>query len=374
MLHWPTALAINPIDDTLHILDNNMVLKVTKENTVIVVAGRPLHCPPKDVEMYTLLDEQTTSQMADQAILMSPQHLAFGVSSHLYIVESDNKRINRVRVVNPDGTIEHYMGGEPKCDCRDADCSCFDPKEVLARSILLDAPTAITVTPDGVLHVSDMGNVRVYSVIAGLPKQNNYGNYDIIYPQNQEVYTFNRFGQHIHTKDITTGIYVYNFTYNVNSFYGKLVQVQDHKRQTLKIRRDYTAQAKEIIAPVGNVCKLQLDNMGQLETFETGDGGWTRFTYTSGTGLLDTKETSEKHTYLYNYDENGRLASVVLPTGEMTEVLTDVDASGALTHLSTGGADSVSMATNGNLLTIVHGKWFLVSLTTSQNTKNLVSI
>ena len=44
-LHWPTSLSINPLDDTLHVLDNHSVLKVTMEKTIVVVAGRPLHCP-----------------------------------------------------------------------------------------------------------------------------------------------------------------------------------------------------------------------------------------------------------------------------------------------------------------------------------------
>ncbi len=41
----------------------------------------------------------------------------------------------------------------------------------------------------------------------------------------QELYVFNRYGQHVATKNIITDQYVYNFTYNVNSYYGKLVKV-----------------------------------------------------------------------------------------------------------------------------------------------------
>lgn len=46
-LGWPTSIAFSPVDGTLHILDKttNLVLKVTPENKVAIVAGRPSHCP-----------------------------------------------------------------------------------------------------------------------------------------------------------------------------------------------------------------------------------------------------------------------------------------------------------------------------------------
>ena len=43
-LNWPTDIAINPLDDTLHFIDDDMVLQMTKDGRVKMVAGRPLHC------------------------------------------------------------------------------------------------------------------------------------------------------------------------------------------------------------------------------------------------------------------------------------------------------------------------------------------
>jgi hypothetical protein len=40
-LQWPTDLAIDPLDDTLHILDKN-VIKMTKDDKLITIAGRPI--------------------------------------------------------------------------------------------------------------------------------------------------------------------------------------------------------------------------------------------------------------------------------------------------------------------------------------------
>ena len=51
----------------------------------------------------------------------------------------------------------------------------------------------------------------------------------------QELYVFNRYGQHVATKNIITDQYVYNFTYNVNSYYGKLVKVYIKIKFSLEI-------------------------------------------------------------------------------------------------------------------------------------------
>ena len=41
---WPTQVALNPVDNTLHWIDNNVVLKVTPSQHVQVAAGQPQHC------------------------------------------------------------------------------------------------------------------------------------------------------------------------------------------------------------------------------------------------------------------------------------------------------------------------------------------
>ena len=264
---------------------------------------------------------------------------------------------NQIREVSTDGTINHYVGAKSKCNCQESDCKCYEPREVLATKILLHSPTAITVTPDNVLHVTDMGNLRIYSIVATLPEPDRFGKYEVLYPQTQEKYIFNRYGQHVSTKNIITDQFVYNFTYNVNSYYGKLVKVVDNNNNELNIKRDYTTQAKEITPPGGQKCKFRMDNMGQLHQFIAADNSSTKFRYISNTGLLETKETSEGHTFVYEYDTNGRLSSVSQPTGEHTSLSTDVDASGAIARLRTDSTQQTALATNGNMLSVLHGKW-----------------
>ena len=93
--------------------------------------------------------------------------------------------------------------------------------------MVLSNPTAVTITPDGSVHIADMGNLRVHSVVASTPLSDG-GGYELLYPQSNELYVFNRYGHHVSTKDIVTGRTKYNFTYSVNSYYGRLMKVCVH--------------------------------------------------------------------------------------------------------------------------------------------------
>lgn len=84
-LNWPSELAISPLDGTLHFIDDNVVLKLTSDKRLTVVAGRPLHCPPP----------HRATDLATDATLMDPQSLAFAPNGDLYIAESDSQRVNR---------------------------------------------------------------------------------------------------------------------------------------------------------------------------------------------------------------------------------------------------------------------------------------
>jgi len=170
-LHWPLSLAVSPIDNTLHILDNNVVLKVTADSKVLVVAGRLLHCPLRQADsglVFSAADDVdcVSGCPAVDAVLHSPQHLAFAPDGQLYVVES-GADVSRVRSVDTDGLIRAYVGSDASgevpqsadCDCRGrpSPCTCYDDREQLATRMKLATPTAVTVTPDDVVHVADMG-------------------------------------------------------------------------------------------------------------------------------------------------------------------------------------------------------------------------
>lgn len=99
-LRWPTDLAINPLDNSLHIVDDHMILQLTPDGRVKVVAGRPLHCPSRGHD----------SELATRATLVMPQSIAFAPSGDLYVAESDSQRINRVRVIGECSPVSRRIG------------------------------------------------------------------------------------------------------------------------------------------------------------------------------------------------------------------------------------------------------------------------
>lgn len=364
-LKWPTALAIDPLDDTLHILDQNIVLKLTKDYKLVAVAGRPAYCPPRLTSFLptgVLSDDDQASSVADQVTLVSPESITFGPHGDFYIVESDVHHINRVRVVTTDGLIHHFAGAKSKCDCQKSICQCYNPKEVLAAQALFSTPTSITVTPDSVMHLADMGNLRVFSIVSELPKPNAQRQYEVVSPETEEIYVFNHFGQHRHTTSIMTSQYMYNFTYHVNSYYGKLTSVVDAAGNTVTVKRHYDTQTKEIVTPSGQSCQLIMDNMRRLYQFKAPNNETATFTYMASSGLLESKHTSDGKTYTYKYDDMGRLLKISLPTGEITQLQTDVNTTGSIVHVTTDSSDVVAMATYGSVQSVMHGKLLATSI------------
>ncbi|GFR86630.1 teneurin-m-like isoform X2 [Elysia marginata] len=363
-LKWPKSLAINPLDDSLHILDDNIVFKLTDDFKLVIVAGRPKHCPKNSgssLPTGVLTDDEQASSEADQVVLNSAVNIAFGPHGDLYIVESDKNHINRVRVVTSNGRIHHFAGAKSKCNCQSDKCSCFNPDEALAAQALFSDPTSVTVTPDGVVHLSDMGNLRVFSVVSELPSLKD-GHYNVVAPETQELYIFNMYGQHRHTVNINTGQYVYNFTYNVFSSYGKLQSISDSANNVIQVDRQ-SSRSLDIVSPSGQSCKLEMDERGRLQKFKSSVGNVeTRFSYTVSTGLLKWKEDSWGQTYLYSYDETGRLLNVRQPTGQVTSLTTDINTSGSIVRMATGSRHVSAMATYGSVQSVLHGKCLLIYL------------
>lgn len=162
-LRWPTEIAINPLDGALHIIDDHMIVRLTSDGRMKIVAGKPLHCPASSTS--------DAVDLATQAGLVMPQSLAFGPNGDLYVAESDSQRINRVRRIGTDGRIITVAGAESKCNCLDAGCNCFDEERHLATASRFNTISAIAVAPDGVLHICDQANYRLRAVTSSLPAE-----------------------------------------------------------------------------------------------------------------------------------------------------------------------------------------------------------
>lgn len=101
-LQWPTGLALSPLDGSLHFIDDRLVLKLTSDMKIRVVAGSPLHC-----NINTSGSEKNKSS---ENVLGTVLAISFAPTGELYIADSDSRRINSIRVVNPSGIIKPFAG------------------------------------------------------------------------------------------------------------------------------------------------------------------------------------------------------------------------------------------------------------------------
>jgi len=169
-LRWPTALAVSPLDNRLHILDNGLVLKLTRDNHVIIVAGISPLCPSTNTSGMSTDDFSSTA--AVDSVLEHVENLAFSPDGDLFLVESDGEGINRVRFVDSAGRLHHYAGTQCPCPpTSPAPCPC----SVGVGSAVLGVPSAVALTPDGVVHVADAGMACILSAVGAEPTVDRYG-------------------------------------------------------------------------------------------------------------------------------------------------------------------------------------------------------
>ncbi|XP_026326589.1 teneurin-m isoform X4 [Hyposmocoma kahamanoa] len=339
-LRWPTELAINPLDNSLHIIDDHMILQMAPDGRVKVIAGRPLHCP-SPMSGYD-------TELATYATLVMPQSIAFGAAGDLYVAESDSQRINRVRLITTDGKISLYAGAESKCNCLERGCDCFEADHFLASNSKFNTISAVIVSPDGIVHIADQANYRIRSVMASIPDASGAREYEIYSPDTQEIYIFNRFGQHIMTKNILTGENNYVFTYTVNTSNGKLSTVTDAAGNKVFLLRDYSSLVNSIENTKGQKCRLKMSRMRMLQELRTPDNFNMTFDYYGTTGLLKAKYDSTGRSYIYKYDEFGRLTSAVTPTGRIINLTFDLSVKGATVLVSENNRKPVSILIKGS--------------------------
>ncbi|KAL0272982.1 UNVERIFIED_CONTAM: hypothetical protein PYX00_005770 [Menopon gallinae] len=216
--------------------------------------------------------------------------------------------------------------------------------------------SSVTVTPDGTVHIADQANYRIRSVAAIIPDANSKREYEIFSPDTQELYIFNRFGQHVATKNILTGETSYLFTYNVNTSNGKLSTVTDAAGNKVFLLRDYSSQVNSIENTKGQKCRLRMTRMKMLRELSTPDNYNVTFDYHGPSGLLKAKHDSTGRGYVYNYDEFGRLTSSVMPTGRIINLAFDLSLKGATVKATQGERKPISMLIKGASVATKYGE------------------
>ncbi|KAG2465627.1 TEN3 protein, partial [Polypterus senegalus] len=336
-LEWPTDLAINPMDNSIYVLDNNVVLQITENRQVRIAAGRPMHCQVPGIE-YAM------GKRAVQTTLESATAIAVSYSGVLYIAETDEKKINRIRQVTTDGEISLLAGIPSDCDCKnDANCDCYQTGDGYAKDAKLNIPSSLVVSPDGTLYIADQGNIRIRAVLKNKPLLNSMNFYEVASPADQELYIFDINGTHQYTMNLVTGDYMYNFSYSNDN---DITAVTDSNGNTLRIRRDPNRMPVRIVSPDNQVIWLTIGTNGGLKSLSAPVEDLVWFTYHGSSGLLATKTTEIGWTTFFDYDSEGRLTNVTFPTGVVTNLHGDMDKAITVDVETSGREEDVSITTN----------------------------
>ncbi|XP_072518552.1 teneurin-2 isoform X4 [Salminus brasiliensis] len=339
-LEWPTDLAVNPMDNSLYVLENNVVLRITENHQVSIVAGRPMHCQVPGID-YSL------SKLAIHSALESATAISISHTGVLYIAETDEKRINRVRHVSASGEISLLAGAASECDCKnDVNCNCFSGDEGYAADAGLNSPASLAVSPDGTLYIADLNNIRVRAVRRNQPNATASaaaGRYEVGSSLEQELYLFSEDGLHRQTVSLVTGLPLYNFSYGMD---GELASVTDNSNNTLKIRREAGGSVRLVLLPENQVVTLGMDAAGSLRSVSALNQEVAVLSYAGNSELLASKADETGWTNFYEYDSEGRLTNVSYPTGVVTSLRREMEQSINIDMESSNRDDDVTVITN----------------------------
>ncbi|XP_061736852.1 teneurin-3 isoform X2 [Nerophis ophidion] len=341
-LEWPTDLAISPMDNSIYVLDNNVVLQITENRQVRIVAGRPMHCQVPGIE-YTI------GKRAIQTMLEGATAIALSYNGILYIAETDEKKIHRIRQVSTDGEMTYLAGAPSDCDCKnDANCDCYQSGDGYAKDARLNCPSSLVVSSDGTLYVADLGNIRIRAIRRNQPPTGSLASgpssYEVASPASQELYVFDLNGTHQFTVSLVTGDYKYNFSYSNEE---DLTAVTDSNGNTLRIRRDTNRMPVRLVAPDNQVIWLTIGTNGGLKSLTAQGQELVLFSYHGNSGLLATKSIQIGWTTFYDYDNEGRLTNITFPTGVVTNLHGDMSSGAVAVDIETSGRDEdVSITTN----------------------------
>lgn len=273
---------------------------------VKVVAGIPLHCHKED----------NITRLNNENVLGTVLAIAFSPLGDLYIAEADTHKVNYVRVIDSAGKITHFAGKIQDKDRINCDCSsnsttvspsrsthepvgpCLCPsvdeltsnaETLLSSNSKFQAISALAVSPDGVLHVADQGSLHILALQHYLPQHDENGEFRIPFPPSGEVYVFNRYGQHVATRDLASDKTRYSFLYSKNTSFGKLSTVTDSSGNKIQFLRDYSNMVSSIENTQDHKSELKISGVGYLVKLSERGRSEIELDYDMNSGLLTSR-------------------------------------------------------------------------------------
>uniref|UniRef100_A0A6I8NE21 Teneurin-1 n=1 Tax=Ornithorhynchus anatinus TaxID=9258 RepID=A0A6I8NE21_ORNAN len=344
-LEWPTDLTVNPMDNSLYVLDNNIVLQISENRRVRIIAGRPIHCQVPGIDHFLV------SKVAVHSTLESARAIGVSHSGVLYIAETDERKINRIQQVTTNGEISVVAGAPTDCDCKiDPNCDCFSGDGGYAKDAKLKAPSSLAVSPEGTLYVADLGNIRIRAVSRNRPHLSDSNMYEIASPADQELYQFTPNGTHLHTLNLITRDYMYNFSYTAE---GDLEAITSGNGNLVHIHRGTSGTPLWLAVPGGQAYWLVISSNGVLKKITVQNYNLALMTYPGNTGLLATKSNENGWTTVYEYDPEGHLTNATFPTGEVSSFHRDMEKLSRV-ELATSNRENVITSTNFSATSTVY--------------------
>uniref|UniRef100_H3BX35 Teneurin-4 n=1 Tax=Tetraodon nigroviridis TaxID=99883 RepID=H3BX35_TETNG len=320
-LEWPTDLAVSPLDNSLYVLDNNVVLQISENHQVRIVAGRPIHCQVPGIDHFIM------SKVAIHATLESANALAVSHTGILYIAESDEKKINRVRQVSTNGEIFLVAGAPSGCDCN-------VPRENMLNGYhskrLSDAVFNLSRSPSPVFELESVAFLKVRSVEQVINYY--YELHLFVVPAKKErVFSF-----HINGSELTVNVFTHE----------AICTVSINTLATLILAEGLNCNGVHVVWSIHSLPFWNIGSQKYLRVFCAEE--IIRFFFSSGSFVMCVSfNISLMLTSCYKvYDSYGRLTNVTYPTGQVSSYRTDADSS---VRIQTEGSNKENITVTTNL-------------------------
>lgn len=176
-------------------------------------------------------------------------------------------------------------------------------------------PTDVEVTPDGSLLITDEANAVIRKVSPPLP---GFTGADILIPSEDglQLYHFDSTGRHLATLSTLTAARLFDFEYDAA---GRLSNVSDAFGNTTRIQRTASGSPTAITSPYGQTTGLRTDAARLLSEVRDPAGGIRTFSY-SDDGLLESETHPSGHRHQFTYDNLGRITRSEAPNGARTDL------------------------------------------------------